>query len=80
MFHGLSKVIWNFFERQGISPWYFLILAYLFVGYFQIKVFKNWKDSTSYEKYRAIIYLIALFMVIIVIVFYLFNKQSLNLS
>jgi len=80
MFHGISKVLWDFFEKHGVSPWYLIILVYLFAGYFQIKVFKNWKNSSTYERYSATIYLLALFIIIMVIVFSLIEGQSLRLS
>ena len=78
MFQGLSKIIWNFLEKHGVSPWYFIVLFCLFVGYFQISVFKNWENSTFYEKYRAIIYVILLIILIIAGTFYFFNKQNIN--
>jgi hypothetical protein len=77
MFHGLSKALWNFFEKEGISPWYLIILVWLFAGYVQIPVLKNWKNSSTYQKYYASGFIIMTLMLIIFGIFTWINGLSL---
>ena len=70
MYQNITKLVWEFLEKHGISPWYFVIVIYIFACYMQVPIIRNWANSSSLEKYRVILFFIGSVIALVVFLLY----------